>query len=571
MKKISFLSICLITTLGISIPTSSYGQGNTTQEEGVVINGVRWATRNVDEPGTFSPTPESKGRLFLRSGSGAFERRTNEISGNQDPCPTGWRLPTDEQFERLNDERKVWTTRGGMNGILYGTAPNQIFLPAVGHRVNQQTEGQRGLYVSGSSIDNSDTFVALSFSSTSSNVGRYGTVSHYVAARCVVDVRTPAMQEIENRRLAQEAERDRPRLESAFNIMRQQEGVMINGVLWATRNVDDVGTFTANPEDAGTFFQWSNWGSANNPCPIGWRVPTREELDGLNNVRNEWISFERVSGRLFGSAPNQIFLPAAGSRNSNGGVESVGRLGLYWSNRQYGSGNAISFGFSSDDRARVSPITPINRAYSLRCVAVVASFEQIEIERRNRELQALELEADKERQREEEARAQEEERKRQEEEARQMREGVMINGVRWANRNVGVFGTFVATPESAGMFYQWNRREIIAGNRSDTGRSWVRENDPCPQGWRIPTNEELQSLVNAGSIWTTRNGVSGRLFGTEPNQIFFPAINSRGDGGAAWSNTRSGRGNAYYLHFTDSNAFVGSISGIGRFSIRCVR
>ncbi|MDR1809513.1 MAG: hypothetical protein LBR34_03800, partial [Prevotella sp.] len=35
--------------------------------------------------------------------------------------------------------------------------------------------------------------------------------------------------------------------------------------------------------------------------------------------------------------------------------------------------------------------------------------------------------------------------------------GVVINGVRWATRNVDAPGTFAATPESAGMFYQWNR------------------------------------------------------------------------------------------------------------------
>ena len=35
-----------------------------THDEGVVINGVRWATRNVDMPGTFAPTPESFGMHY---------------------------------------------------------------------------------------------------------------------------------------------------------------------------------------------------------------------------------------------------------------------------------------------------------------------------------------------------------------------------------------------------------------------------------------------------------------------------------------------------------------------------
>ena len=47
----------------------------------------------------------------------------------------------------------------------------------------------------------------------------------------------------------------------------QDEGVVINGVKWATRNVDKPGTFAANPENAGMLFQWNRrvgW-SANDP------------------------------------------------------------------------------------------------------------------------------------------------------------------------------------------------------------------------------------------------------------------------------------------------------------------
>ena len=36
--------------------------------------------------------------------------------------------------------------------------------------------------------------------------------------------------------------------------------------------------------------------------------------------------------------------------------------------------------------------------------------------------------------------------------------GVVINGVKWATRNVGEPGKFVANIEDAGMLYQWNRK-----------------------------------------------------------------------------------------------------------------
>ena len=120
-------------------------------------------------------------------------------------------------------------------------------------------------------------------------------------------------------------------------------------------------------------------------------------------------------------------------------------------------------------------------------------------------------------------------------------EGVEINGVVWATRNVDMPGTFAPYPESAGMFYQWNRRvgwsstdpmkNSIGGtawNSSTTaGIYWTRANDPCPAGWRVPTQAELTNLRNQPSTWTTRNGINGRLFGTVPNQIFLPAIDNR--------------------------------------------
>ena len=108
------------------------------------------------------------------------------------------------------------------------------------------------------------------------------------------------------------------------------------------------------------------------------------------------------------------------------------------------------------------------------------------------------------------------------------RPGVPIGGVRWATRNVDTPGTFAQYPEHIGMFYQWNRRQgkmPICNNWDNSwpGRAWLVANDPCPDGWRVPTMTELYSLRNAPSVWYNRNGVNGRLFGTYPYQIFLPA------------------------------------------------
>ena len=126
--------------------------------------------------------------------------------------------------------------------------------------------------------------------------------------------------------------------------------------------------------------------------------------------------------------------------------------------------------------------------------------------------------------------------------------GVVINGVKWATRNVDAFGTFAATPESFGMFYQWNRSKawsatepgegIAIGENGGwddtlpTGDTWEKSNDPSPKGWRVPTREEQKSLLDTDKVtneWITQNGVTGRLFTDKAtgNQLFLPAAGFR--------------------------------------------
>jgi uncharacterized protein (TIGR02145 family) len=167
--------------------------------------------------------------------------------------------------------------------------------------------------------------------------------------------------------------------------------------------------------------------------------------------------------------------------------------------------------------------------------------------------------------------------------------GVVINGIRWATRNVNAPGTFANNPEDSGMFFQWNRRrawnatnENVRGwNRSvPTGTKWEKENDPCPVGWRVPTEEELQSLNNAGSEWTIRNDVNGRLFGTASNQIFLPVAGRRANSngtllhtdevGSYWSSAQSTNQNASFLWLLNDSGSMSDTNRSSGLSIRCV-
>lgn len=160
---------------------------------------------------------------------------------------------------------------------------------------------------------------------------------------------------------------------------------------------------------------------------------------------------------------------------------------------------------------------------------------------------------------------------------------VLINGVKWATCNVDAPGTFAAAPESAGMFYQWNRKVAWSvtyplqnsnggttwDDSTPSGTEWTKANDPSPAGYRVPTFEEIESLLNTTYVtneWTTQNGVFGRKFTDKSNgnSIFLPAVgyrygsngtlSSAGGDGVYWSSTQYDSYGAYYLYFGSSSA-----------------
>lgn len=94
---------------------------------------------------------------------------------------------------------------------------------------------------------------------------------------------------------------------------------------------------------------------------------------------------------------------------------------------------------------------------------------------------------------------------------------VLINGMVWSTKNIGQPGTFAASPDDAGMYYQFNRKVgYPSGPQGDpapanwpaeyTNEStdWLPENDPSPEGWRVPTTAEMVALWNLGATWVSK-------------------------------------------------------------------
>ncbi len=196
---------------------------------------------------------------------------------------------------------------------------------------------------------------------------------------------------------------------------------------------------------------------------------------------------------------------------------------------------------------------------------------------------------------------------------------VTINGVTWAPYNAGYSDVY-----PYGLLYQWHRKYgqtykdetpapafptspvslssissftykdkyIISTNSpydccSVQQPSWsmIRAHNPCPEGWRVPTKTELQSLLDSGSSWGVGpDGVPGRWFGedhagTKDNCVFLPASGLRTNSsnsdqrdfsGTYWS-TYIDVTNPATLYFDSSSTMMSKNYRAYGVSVRCVK
>ena len=839
---------------------------------GVEINGVVWATCNVDAPGAFTDNPEDFGMFYQWNrpiGWSSADPMVNNNGGTiwdssfpagttweavNNVCPAGYRVPTDAEAQRLVDAGSRWTTQNGVNGRVFGSGGNTIFLPAAGYRYFDHGElnntGLTGNYWVNEPLGSYSAHTLYvqdyrAFVGSSSRSYAYSVrcvadfiqkvtvtpieecttpnpcenepiiTQHETLAICqnelpyswrdtVFHVGTESKQIIFERKTVAGCDsivtldltvKPVPavtvvekvvcqndavhlvftgvapfELDYTFNGTRQsitvsgmdmalvaeqagenifvvhslvsangcslsgeekgEDDVKINGVIWATRNVDAPGTFVENPEDAGMFYQWnstvgwicgthyyyppissdgSSWNSSwdgngattwevtNNICPTGYRVPTPAEQHSLVDAGSRWTALNGVYGRIFGSGDDVIFLPAAAFCNYGFIIEFPVIIGFYWSSERVvtpPTGAIPGFLLFNDNRSLLSSNDTWN-GYSVRCVkdaiqketitvnpiesdAVSVSICQDELPliwrdttfavgtesgvfTFNRQSAAgcdsivvlnLEVEDCTNPCKNEPTITVVEKVVCQYDTvhlvftgvapfeldytfngvrqsitvsgmdtvlvATQVGEnifivnslisgngcslfedGVEINGVIWATRNVDAPGTFTQNPEDAGMFYQWNSKvgwsstdPPVSSDGSawkytwdnDSSTTWETTNNVCPAGYRIPTVYELESLASAAGQWTTVNGVTGRIFGSDDNTIFLPAAGCRGGSdsqltsvgliGYYWSGTYRDGTTAKSMYFLETFNYITTDANIHRYSalsVRCVK
>jgi uncharacterized protein (TIGR02145 family) len=186
------------------------------------------------------------------------------------------------------------------------------------------------------------------------------------------------------------------------------QGVNLNGVVWAERNVGAPGTFAYSETDYGMLYRWGTrtgwsvtdpltasadgvewnirsvdlaskrWTADNDPCPAGWRVPSPADFKKLanpNRVHSEWAEMNGIAGLLFidRKTGDSMFLPAAGGRNSTGQRYFEGVLGSYWSSYRSSEtrGLLMLFNLRGQNPHYVGGVA---NAYSVRCVKAKSLF-----------------------------------------------------------------------------------------------------------------------------------------------------------------------------------------------------
>ncbi len=155
MKNLKYI----ITGLVLCLTAGANAANSDTEDEGIKIGNLIWATRNVDAPGTFTEKPEDAGMLYQWNRTVGWSSSDPLVNSNGDTvwnsalyyqsewsktwtnnvCPEGWRIPTQGETNFTLPELGVTRSLdelNGINGLFVGKDNGEkLFFPAAGLRI----------------------------------------------------------------------------------------------------------------------------------------------------------------------------------------------------------------------------------------------------------------------------------------------------------------------------------------------------------------------------------------------------------------------------------------------------
>ena len=555
MRKIVAIAICLA-CFSVS---NVFAQDNTT-DQGVVINGVKWATRNVDKPGTFAEKPESAGMFYQWNRNRAWAATGKNVSGwdgreaegqswekANDPSPDGWRVPTIYEITTLLDTKKVrsiWTVVNGVKGRKYTdkATGNSIFLPAAGMRFfikGELVEVGSGSYWSSKQQDGGNGVRYLCFNAREENL--------YVSSNDGINIRCVSGPE--------------KKVQSIVQITEEQ-------IITPNRNDSKQGVSSSTKnENFQDFIQKFKSDSVFQVSRIKFSQIGVSESD-WHFWDEKWIfsGYKIIEGQKFIGKftihPYKCEYLVGEYQTDFCATFTFSKINGKWYLTKF-----VNFGEGFDDSGT-------GDENEIRSVSESKEnhIETLTIPENLTDKQETYAQGDIAND-----------------------PGVVINGVCWATRNVDAPNTFAVNSENTGKIYQWNRKKAwnatgtVSGWDSSTpsGTSWTMANDPCPTGWRIPTFNEIKTLLDINKVnseWIIINGIEGRRFSDKitGKSIFFPAAGCRpysdgillraGVGGDYWSSTQgSNSSRAYNLSVYSNEVYWYDNDRGNGFCIRCVK
>ncbi|RWX44457.1 major paralogous domain-containing protein [Candidatus Electrothrix aarhusensis] len=321
--------------------------------------------RNSTTTTKLSPTDVPEDGNFIVNTSEPYDWRTspnNNLwqgeSGINNPCPTGFRLPTESE---LQAEVDTWSSQD-----IQGAFASPLKLVTAGARSDDEIieEGFNGIYWT-STIASGGMPYSNAFIINDRGVFPSGLMlrSKGYSVRCIKDapdlvptVTSATGQVWMDRNLGASRVATNLTDEEAYGDL-YQWGRLADGhekraqhdptrqTTSALSTTDDPGhddfiTVSASPydwRDGQNDSLWQGVGGINNPCPAGFRLPTADEWQAEIN------QYGSTGTVLFGSP---LKLVAAGGRTyGDGTLFSTGSYGLYWSSLVDGaSARFLTFG-----------------------------------------------------------------------------------------------------------------------------------------------------------------------------------------------------------------------------------